>query len=46
MTNDTAKPESVAEVQFWQFEDGDWFYMPIQLSDWNDAEAVSIPLPR
>lgn len=45
-TPDTAGLDSVTEVGFWQFENGDWFYIPIQLSDWNDTDATAIPLRR
>lgn len=45
-TPDTAGPESGIEVGYWQFENDDWFYIPIQLSDWNDAEATAMPVRR
>lgn len=43
-TPDGTQPDA-AEVQFWECEHGEWYFIPIQLPDWNRAIAIPQRLP-
>lgn len=34
------------EDVFWVFENGDWYSIPLKLSDWDDSHAVEVPVPE
>jgi len=33
-------------TDYWVFERENWYFIPYQVEDWNDKEAVEVPLPK
>lgn len=34
------------QTDFWAFEKGNWYYIPLQIRDWDDSQAVEVPVPK
>jgi len=34
------------EDDYWVFENNDWLRIPLKLRDWDDGQAVEVPVPK
>jgi hypothetical protein len=39
------KDFSEEQTDFWVFEKDDWYLLPLQVSDWDDSQAVEVLVP-
>jgi inorganic triphosphatase YgiF len=40
------KESTEEEDDFWIFENNNWYYIPLKVGDWDDSQAVEVPVPR
>lgn len=34
------------QTDFWAFEKGNWYFIPLQIRNWDDSQALEVPVPK